>query len=246
MKENSLLKKFISCCVAGLACVSLLLELGNSGTIPWFPPVLVFSLVGISFLASLIYPFIWHYRENKNTDNTVKVYGFLYSFIRCATAINLAIFGWKKIFNLQFNVPDSISNLPMNQQTGEWLTWFYFGHSRSFVLILAFIQIAGAWFLLFRRTVLLASVAIFAFMLNLLLINIFYNMNLGALMQSILVTIDICFLILLEYNRLVAFFIRTKPALPSLAFKNIWQNNITRIIVIVFSLLYVLYTKSIL
>jgi hypothetical protein len=98
---------------------------------------------------------------------------FFYAIIRYTIAFNLASFGWKKIFGIQFVVPDSIASQPMNQQSGDWLTWSYFGYSAAFGLLLAFIQIVGSYFLLFRKTLLLAATVLFAFLLNLMLIDIF-------------------------------------------------------------------------
>jgi hypothetical protein len=220
------------------------LMLGNGGNIPWLPPVLVFSLVGLSLLTAMIFPFIWQYKEHRQTINSIKIYGFLYTFIRYCIAFNIASFGWKKIFGLQFVVPLEISNKPMNQQSGEWLTWFYFGYSAAFGFIIAFVQIGGAYLLLFRKTLLLGSVILFAFMLNLTLINIFYHMNAGALMQSVILTIGILFLILLDYDRLVAFFLKTTSNLPSLSTENLLTKNVLRIAVIVVSLIFTLYLKT--
>jgi hypothetical protein len=61
----------------------------------------------------------------------------------------------------------------MNQQSGEWLTWYYFGYSLVYGCIVAAIQIGGSLMLLFRKTLLLGVIILFAFMLNLTLINIF-------------------------------------------------------------------------
>jgi hypothetical protein len=244
MFSKSLFKKFGTCFIAGLMLAALLLMLGNGGSIPWLPPVLVFSLVGISLLTAIVFPFIWQYRENQQKIDSIKIYGFLYTFIRYCIAFNIASFGWKKIFGLQFVVPLEIANKPMNQQSGEWLTWFYFGYSAAFGFIIAFVQIGGAYLLLFRKTLLLGSVILFAFMLNLTLINIFYQMNTGALMLSVLLTIGILFLILLDYDRLVAFFLRTTSNLPSLSIKNLLTKNVLRIAVILVSFLFTLYLKT--
>lgn len=207
MKDSSIFKKIISCLVAASTTIALLLVLGNSGTLLWFPPLLVFSLVGICFIAAFIYPFIWQYQERKQKVNSYKIYSFLNTLIRYTIAFNLASFGWKKIFGLQFIVPLSIANKPMNQQTGEWLTWFYFGYSHTFGLILALIQIVGSYFLLFRKTLLIAAIVLFAFMLNLTLINFFYQMNAGALTQSVLLTIGLVYLISSDYQRLKILFL---------------------------------------
>ncbi len=244
MFSQSFFKKFETCFIAGLMLTALLLMLGNGGNIPWFPPVLVFSLVGISLIFAIMFPFIWQYKENRQTIDSTKIYGFLYTFIRYCIAFSIASFGWKKIFGLQFVVPVEIANKPMNRQSGEWLTWFYFGYSDAFGFIIAFIQIGGAYLLLFRKTLLLGLVILFAFMLNLTLINIFYQMNAGALLQSVLLTIGILFLILLDYDRLMAFFLKTTSNLPTLSSTNLLTKNILRVAVIIVSLLFTLYLKT--
>lgn len=243
MTSTSLLKKIGTCFIAGLTTIALLLVLGNSGTLTWFPPVIVFSLVGISLLSSLIFPFIWHSQEKKQRINSEKIYAITYAIIRYTLAFNLASFGWKKLLGLQFVVPNEISDKPMNQQSGEWLTWFYFGHSFAFGVILSIIQIGGSYLLLFRRTLLLGATILFAFMLNLTLINIFYQMNAGALLQSVLLTIGIAFLILLDYDRLLAFFLKAKSNLPTLTLSNL-TKNILRLSAIILSLLFTIYLKS--
>ena len=244
MALKLLLKKFITCFIAGLSFAALLLVFGNSGNIPWFPPAIVFSLVGISLLIALIFPFIWQFLENKQKINSDKIYGLIYTFIRFVIAFNLMSFGWKKVFGLQFVVPNEIASKPMNQQSGEWLTWYYFGYSLTLGLITAAIQIVGSYLLLFRKTMLLAAIILFSFMLNLTLINVFYQMNAGALLQSIIITISILFLILLEYDRLIAFFLKTKSNLPSISLINIFTKNIIRFLLIILSLLFTLYIKT--
>jgi hypothetical protein len=244
MNKTTFLQKFLTCLVAGLTLSALWLSIGNSGTIAWLPPVLIFSMVGISFIASLVYPFIWQYREGKTAVNSTRILGFIYSIIRYSVAFNLCRFGWIKLFGLQFNVPESIASQPMNQVSGEWLTWFYFGHSVTFGVIVAVIQIGGAYLLLFRRTLLLGSIILFSFMLNLMLINIFYDMNLGALLQSVILTIGVLFLLLLDFNRLLDFFLKAKSNLPTIHWSNDLIKNLIRFSVIILPLLYTIYLKS--
>ncbi len=244
MNKTTFFQKFITCFVAGLTLSALWLSIGNSGTISWLPPVFIFSLVGISFISSLIYPFIWQFREGKEQANSTQIFGFIYSIIRYSIAFNLCRFGWIKLFGLQFNVPESIASQPMNQVSGEWLTWFYFGHSFTFSIIVAFIQIGGAYLLLFRKTLLLGSIVLFSFLLNLMLINILYDMNLGALLQSIILTIGVLFLLLLDFNRLVDFFLKAKSTLPTVNWSSHLWKNIVRLSVVILPLLYTIYLKS--
>lgn len=244
MNLKLLLKKFITCFIAGLSSAALLLVLGNSGNIPWFHPEIVFSLVGISLIIAIIFPVIWQFLENRQKVDSSKIYGFIYTVIRFTIAFNLMSFGWKKVFGLQFVVPNEIASKPMNQQSGEWLTWYYFGYSLTFGLITAAIQIVGSYLLLFRKTMLLAAIILFSFMLNLSLINVFYDMNAGALVQSVVITIGILFLILLDYQRLMVFFLKTKSNLPSIFLANNFTKNIIRFSLIILSLLFTLYLKT--
>ena len=140
--------------VAGLTLSALWLSIGNGGNIPWLPPVFIFAGVGLSLVASIIYPIIWQLQENKNPIDADIRFGLLYALIRYSVAFNLARFGWAKLLGLQFIVPASIAAQPINQLSGEWLTWYYFGHSFTFGLIVAIIQIGGSFLLLFRRTLL--------------------------------------------------------------------------------------------
>jgi hypothetical protein len=242
--STSIAKKISTTLILGLVFSALLLMLGNGGNISWFPPIVVFSLVGIALLSALLFPFIWHYLEHKQKMNSAKIYGFLYSGIRYAIAFNIASFGWKKFYGLQFIVPTEIASLPMNQQSGEWLTWFYFGHSQVFGIIIALIQIGGGYLLLFRRTLLIGAIILFALLVNLTLINVFYQMNTGALLQSVVLTIGVLFLILLEYKKLIVFFLKTKSNLPSLSFNSALVKNMVRLSAIVLSLLFTIYLKS--
>jgi hypothetical protein len=241
---TSIAKKISTTLILGLVFSALLLMLGNGGNISWFPPIVVFSLVGITLLSALLFPFIWHYLEHNQKMNSVKVYGFLYSGIRYCIAFNIASFGLKKFYGLQFIVPTEIASLPMNQQSGEWLTWFYFGHSQAFGIIIALIQIGGGYLILFRRTLLIGAIILFSLLANLTLINIFYQMNAGALLQSVVLTIGVLFLILLEYKKLIAFFLKTKSNLPSLNFNSVLAKNMVRLSAIVLSLLFTIYLKS--
>lgn len=238
---TSLLRKFTTSFVAGLTVAALLLVLGNSGTLPWFPPPVVFPLVALTVLGSLIFPFIWHYRERKKPGDSDRIYAVLFTVIRYSIAFNIASFGWKKIFGLQFIVPSEIAGQPMNQQPGETLTWYYFGYSPVFGTLIAITQLVGSYLLLFRKTFLMSCLVLFTLMLNIALVNIFYDMNAGASTQGIILTLGLLFLLLTEYQKLVAVFIQSDSALPRLTFSNGLVKNMVRVSAIVLSLLFVYF-----
>lgn len=238
---NPLLKKIAYCLVAGLTVTALLLVLGNSGNLPWFPPILVFSLVGVTMLVAIFFPFIWQYRESRQKIDSQKIYSLLFGIIRYSLAFNIASFGWKKLFGLQFLVPPEIAGQPMDQQVGEILTWYYFGYSEAFGTLIAITQIIGSYFLLFRKTFLISCFVLFALMLNIALVDIFYRMNAGALTQAVLLTIGLFFLLMTEYQRLTEIFLQSEHVLPSYGFKNSFIKNVMRLSAIVLSLVFVYY-----
>jgi hypothetical protein len=241
---SSLLRKVATSFVAGLTVAALLLVLGNSGTLPWFPAPVVFSLVALVLLSSLIFPFIWQYRERKKPGDPDRTYAVLFTIIRYSLAFNIASFGWKKIFGLQFIVPAEIAEQPMNQQSGEILTWYYFGYSRMFGTLIAITQIVGSYFLLFRKTFLLSCLVLFTLMLNIALVNIFYQMNAGASTQGIILTLGLLFLLLTEYRKLVVVFIKSDSVLPTLFFSNGFVKNTARVSAIILSLLFVYFVAK--
>lgn len=63
-------------------------------------------------------------------------------------------------------------------------------------------------------------------------------------MQSVILTIGVFFLILLDYDRLIAFFLKTKSNLPSPNFRSSILKNILRLSAIVLSLLFTIYLKT--
>ncbi|WP_375447974.1 hypothetical protein [uncultured Fibrella sp.] len=235
------LKKFSTCLTAGLTLSALLLVLGNSGTLAWFPPPLVFSLVGISLGSAVIFPFIWQRWERHPTHNADRIYAILFTVIRYSIAFNLASFGWKKVFGLQFIVPPDLAGEPMNLQSGETLVWYFFGYSHPFGLITALIQIIGSYFLLVRRTFLLSCLVLFTLMLNIALVDIFYHLNAGALIQAVILTLGLLFLLLTDKQKLVALFLKSDPAIPSITYKNKWLKNAARLSALTLSLLFVYY-----
>ena len=241
---STLAKKFATSVVAGLTVAALLLVLGNSGTIAWFPPVIVFSLVAVLLLVSATFPFIWHYQERKQNYNSARIYAVLYAIIRYTIAFNVASFGWKKIFGLQFVVPAEIVSKPMNQQPGEALTWYYFGYSQAFGLIIAVTQIVGSYLLLFRKTFLLSCLVLFTLMLNIALIDIFYQMNAGALTQAVVLTCGLLFLLLTDYRKFVVLFFKSDSSLPTLALTSSTVKNTLRISAILLSLLFTCFIAA--
>ncbi|POY39306.1 hypothetical protein C3K47_02070 [Solitalea longa] len=131
----------------------------------------------------------------------------------------------------------------MSHQSGEWLTWFYFGYSEAFGMTIAIVQILGAYLLLFRKSLLFGLLILFALMLNITLINIFYHMNAGALIQSLITTIGIAFLLILDYERIKKLLFNSVPSWLTYTTSSNRTKNALRLFAIISSILFTIYLK---
>lgn len=244
MKQRSFLYKLVTCLIAGFVNAALWLLIGRGQDNPLFQKVIIFLCVAISLITSVIVPFIWQYLQNKKPDIADKMYGWLYTIIRYTIALDLAIFGWKKFFHLQFIVPNNVAALPLNQQSGETLTWYYFGHSYAFGAVVAGFQIAGAAMLLFRRTWLLGALILFALLVNIASVDFFYQMNAGALSQSAIMTLGTFYLIMIDYDRLKQFFFKADSNLVSISSIKTNAKIVLRIAFILLPVIYNYYSAT--
>ena len=205
-------RKFTACLTLSLLLMGTTLLIGTPPRPINIPDTFIFGFA----LSGLIIPLtglpVWEYRERKGLMNTFAIYTRIRSCIAYLTGFGISLFGWKKLFHLQFRTPLSIADLPMSQLDGETLTWYYFGHSYVFGCIIGLIQITGAFLLFFRRTRFAATLLLFPVMLNILLVNIFYQMNAGALLQSILLTGGLIYILFQQYPALISLLFPAPPA----------------------------------
>jgi len=186
-KKIPFAKKFAVCFILSVLSASTLLLLGSDIS-QWIRPMFIFSLAAILFITPYILLPIWEYKERRLLKISSSLYNRAQGWVAFLTGLCIAIFGWKKIFGMQFRTPLSIADLPMSNQSGEALTWFYFGHSTVFGLIIALLQVLGSLLLFFRRTRLFAIFILLPVMLNIMLVDIFYQLNPSALFQSLVLT----------------------------------------------------------
>lgn len=202
MNADSLARKIIACLIAGLTVGALLLQVGRDYRPGWMSPPMVFAASGISVLAALLYAVYWHFRKKDNDF----IFPVVLTVLSYALAFGIALFGWKKVFKLQFQVPLSMLDQPVHELSGEWLTWAYFGYSYPFGLVVALAQLSGAALLLFPKTRLLGVFILLPVLVNILFINIFYHLNVGALLQSVFLTLGLFYLLSLHYRELAVLF----------------------------------------
>ncbi len=104
-------------------------------------------------------------------------YPRLLDWLRYFCAFMFYMYGISKLLHLQFNMQSQLAQQAVGSLNGYQLTWFYFGFSRIYAIILGLTQVAGATLLLFRKTTLLGALAMLPVIANILLINMFILVN---------------------------------------------------------------------
>lgn len=164
---------------------------------------------GVLSVLGMVLGVIWILREKRVVRSTF-FHLAAERFIRVWMAFMIAGYGFAKVLKTQFQVPEFIKDMPVGELHPFYLTWHYFGFSRTYVLILAAIEIGGAGLILFRSTRLIGALMLFPTLLNIVLIDLFYQISPEALMVASYLTLGSLYLLLIDYEKL-------KSILPSIA-----------------------------
>ncbi|MFN8345367.1 MAG: DoxX family protein [Spirosomataceae bacterium] len=171
-------------------------------------PQLILSL-GAGLLAlSLLLAYLWH-KYVKNPE----LHYWIQTIIAFYVAHMIATYGAAKLLKTQFQAPHYILDTPIGELNGFWLTWAYFGYSETFAMILGSMQVAGCLLLVFRRTRLLATFILLPIMINIDLIDHFYNISPLAYFNALHYTFLLIFLLLLDFEKLKETFFSYRDSL---------------------------------
>jgi hypothetical protein len=118
-----------------------------------------------------------------------KRYPRLLDWLRYFCALMLYLYGSSKLLHQQFHLSAEVAARPVGTLNGFELTWFYYGYSRSYAVILGLMQITGATLFLFRKTTLLAAAMMIPMMANIVLIDVFIMVGYGgAFFMSVVIS----------------------------------------------------------
>jgi len=120
----------------------------------------------------------------------------------------LMVYGFAKLNGSQFTVLDSELTKPMGQVSGFWLTWYYFGYSPFYGTLIALVQIGGAVLLAWPQTALLGALVLVPVMTNIILIDIFYGVDVGATITAVVILCCLVAVIAPHAHRLLAAVLR--------------------------------------
>ncbi|MFD1140951.1 hypothetical protein ACFQ4C_07520 [Larkinella insperata] len=229
--QTSWFFKWCTCALASVALLNLLLFPLEFLPLSFFEQYGAYfqqvtsGIVGVSVLGSLIASWGWHRRESATRVNSPRLHAWLQGIIRYWLALSLASYGFAKILKTQFQTPEYLLDVPLGSVDGMSLTWYYFGYSYLLAVIIALFQIGGAVLLLYRRTTLLGAVILLPVMVNIVLINVFFQISPGAFFNSVVYSLALVFLILLHRERLKTVFWNRIDRLPGMIIRPGWLKH---------------------
>jgi hypothetical protein len=181
------------------------------------PPILLYGITGGYLLVVCILIFFWKSKAAKGTIDVTNYTAFWQNAVRFTLAMDMVMFGGQKLCHLQFYVPLGMLDDPFTAIPNEMLMWAFMGRYHSMVNIIACIEILGGALLLFRKTRLVGAFVLLPMLLNIMLLD-FYYLNLLVQVYVIIEVLVVTYLILLEYRRLVDFFLVEKGSSPLYSF----------------------------
>lgn len=109
-------------------------------------------------------------------------------------------YGFGKL--VQFNGAADI-DMKVSEMTGMQLMWAFYGYSKPFVLTLGALEIIGGILMLLKRTRLIGCLFVSTILINIILQDIFYGVNIGALRAAIIYQILIITILYINRAKMI-------------------------------------------
>lgn len=136
-----------------------------------------------------------------------------YTASRFVASFLMLVYGFAKLNGSQFTVLDSELDKPMGEVNGFWLTWHYFGYSPVYGNFIALVQVAGGVLLMFRKTALAGACLLLPLVTNIILVDIFYGIELEALGAALVIEAALLFIVAAHRGELVELFWKRQNSL---------------------------------
>jgi hypothetical protein len=110
----------------------------------------------------------------------MKPYPKYLDWLRYLSAYLLFTYGVSKLAGVQFTLSPDVARRAIGSLSGFQLTWYYYSYSHIYANLLGLTQLAGGALLLFRKTALMGAAIMTPVMANILMINLFFHIAVGA------------------------------------------------------------------
>jgi hypothetical protein len=81
--------------------------------------------------------------------------------------------------------------------------WAFFGTTQTYPIVIGSLQVLGAMLLIFRKTKLLGALLLTPIFLNIILLDILYEVPFGALITAVLIKAVLCIVLIQERQKIV-------------------------------------------
>ncbi len=129
----------------------------------------------LSFLGS----FFWYFIDYKfKFEYNLKIQTLLRTILRYHVGLTLIIYGFSKVFMLQFGEMNinTMENSIGDHNAMRFL-WVFMSYSKFYTMTTGWIEVIGGFLLLFRKTTFLGSIILFIAMVNVVLLDIGYDVR---------------------------------------------------------------------
>lgn len=133
---------------------------------------------------------------------------------------------------------------PLSSFSNQWLTWSYFGRSYGFAVVIGIFQIMGSVLLMFNRTRLFGAVFLMPMLLNIIIMDYFYELDLGVQIHAWILFAGIVYLIFLDYDRLSTFFFNHDSNITAVRMKSNVVKYVVRLSVVMLPILIIAIKPS--
>lgn len=119
----------------------------------------------------------------------------------------LSVYGLGKIMGGQFyqdgKIPEAVALTPLAEVGSFDLAWTFFGYSFGYILFIGGSQLIGSLLLLFERTKILGAAMLVPILMNIIIVDYFYEISTGAMMSAISYFLAISFVLFNNRERIV-------------------------------------------
>lgn len=164
----------------------------------------------LALLLSILWTFINSRAKFKYDDKLKEI---LKIILRYHVGFTLVLYGLAKVFMTQFGQMD-IDRLEgtIGNNSGMSFLWTFMSYSKFYTMITGWVEVIGGIFLLFRRTTFLGAFILFVAMVNVVIIDIGFDVSVKMFAIHLLAMVIV--LLLYYKNRLLNVFVYNKIAVP--------------------------------
>lgn len=129
------------------------------------------------FVLALVAGLAWTLLDRRgDRGKDSRLYEWLRVCVRFSLASTMILYGASKVFSAQFGPPGLHRLLePFGEASPMGLLWTFMGYSRGYTLFAGLSEMAGGILLISRRTTLLGALVSTGVLLNVVLLNFFYD-----------------------------------------------------------------------